>query len=157
MYVQNNLKYLLPEIGQEAVDTIEKEYAAARHLFEKPNGDVRASWCSLNLAERATKVGIADTYRRVNPLSSAFIHGTIGGLSKHFDLGEDEDRISLPPSLDYCNYALLAGHQCICFMVETLSRTFGWEPVHSIASLIDDLKYAWPLPEHNPEAAAEVK
>jgi Family of unknown function (DUF5677) len=153
LYVQTNLKYLLPEIGEEAVQSIEKEYAACKHLFEKPNGEVRSSWCRLNLADRAIRVGIADTYRRVNPLSSAFIHGTINGLSKHFDLTKDVDRISLPPSLEYCDYALLTGHQCICFVVETLSRTFGLEPVHSVASLTEDLKYAWPLPEQQKEVA----
>ena len=65
-YVQDNLSYLLPEIGQDSVNTIEKEFLAARPLFETAKGDVRPSWCSLNLADRAVKVGLADTYRRVN-------------------------------------------------------------------------------------------
>lgn len=131
-YVRDNLPELLPEITEEAIETIEKEYAAAAPLFANAKGDYRQSWCSLNLANRATKVGLASMYRLVNPLSSAFIHGTIGGLARHFDIKQDEDRIAVPPSLEYCAHALVAGHQCICFMVETLSRTFAWEPVHSI-------------------------
>jgi hypothetical protein len=146
-YVRDNLPQLLPEITQEAIDTIEKEFLAARPLFENAKGDIRSSWCRLNLADRATKVGLTEMCPLVNPLSSAFIHGTIGGLARHFDTNQDEDRIAVPPSPAYCAHALAAGHQCICFMVETLSRTFGWEPVHSIPSLIADFQYAWPAPK----------
>src|SRR4029077_12080694 len=148
-YVRDNLPELLPEITKEAIETIEKEYAAAAPLFANAKGDYRLSWCSLNLADRASKVGLADMYRLVNPLSSAFIHGTIGGLLRHFDAGQDEDRISVPPSLKYCSHALVAGHQCICFIVETLTHTFGWQPVHSISSLVVDFQYAWPMPTPN--------
>jgi len=146
-YVRENLPHLLPVITQVVVDTIERQFLAVRVLFEKQNGDIRSSWCSLNFAERSTKVGAADLYRLVNPLSSAFIHGTSGGLARHFDTTGDVDRIAVPPSLEYCSLALLAGHQLICFMIETLAKTFNWEPVHSIASLMDDLHYAWPAPE----------
>ena len=52
--------------------------------------------------------------------------------------------MSVPPTLDYCAHALVAGHQLMCLMVETLAKTFEWEPVHSIASLMDDFRYAWP-------------
>jgi hypothetical protein len=153
-YVQDNLPYLLPEIGQAAIDTIEREFLAARPLFETSVGNIRSSWCSFNLAERATKVGLADMYRRVNPLSSGFIHGTIGGLTRYFDVGKDKDRIAVPPSLEYCSHALIVGHHCICFVVETLARTFDWEPVHSIASLMADYHYAWPVPHPNDAAVA---
>jgi hypothetical protein len=153
-YVRDNLPHLLPEITQEAIDPIEKEFLAVRPLFENAKGDIRSSWCSLNLADRATKVGLAEMYPLVNPLSSAFIHGTIGGLARHFDTKLDEDRIAVPPSLEYCAHALVAGHQCICFMVETLSRTFGWEPVHSIAGLITDFQYVWPAPKQKDGTAS---
>ena len=156
-YVHDNLPHLLPEITQEAIETIEKEYAAAHTLFANAKGEYRSSWCSLNLADRATKVGLAEMYRMVNPLSSAFIHGTIGGLARHFDTSKDEDRISVPPSLEYCSHALVAGHQSICFVVETLARTFDWEPVHSIASLVADFQYAWPVPKPNDGAVSPAQ
>jgi hypothetical protein len=152
-HVRAHLPELLPRITQEAIERIEREYAAAAPLFVNAEGKYRSSWAKLNLSERAAKVSLADMYRMVNPLSSAFIHGTIGGLSRHFDNEQDKDRIEIPPSLEYCGHALIAGHQCICFAVETLARTFDWEPVHSIASLMDDLNYAWPAPE---DAAAET-
>jgi hypothetical protein len=142
-HVREHMPELLPRITQEAIDTIEKEYAAAAPLFVNAKGEYRSSWAKLNLFERAAKVGLAEMYRMVNPVSSAFIHGTIGGLARHFDNEKDEDRIEIPPSLKYCDHALVAGHQCICFIVETLAKTFGWEPVHSIASLVDDYAYAW--------------
>jgi hypothetical protein len=153
-YVRENLPYLLPEIGEKAVETVETEFLAARHLFESPRGSLRSTWCSLNLAERATLVGFAEVYRRLNPLSSGFIHGTIGGLTRHFDMSKDPDRIELPPSLRYCSLSLLVGHNCMRFMVETLARTFGWEPVHPIAKLVADYDYAWPPPSPNGAAAA---
>lgn len=143
-YVRDNLPHLLPEITREAIDTIEREFLAARPLFENARGDPRSSWCRLNLADRASRVGLADEYRIVNPISSAFIHGTIGGLARHFDMNEDEHRIAVPPSLDYCSHALVAGHRFLCFMVGTLASTFNWVPVHSLASLTADYEYAWP-------------
>jgi hypothetical protein len=146
-FVRETLPHLLPEITQEDIDKVEKKFLAVRPMFEKPNGEIRSSWCSLNLADRAARVGLADLYRVVNPLSSSFIHGTIGGLAKHFDIGEDVDRIAVPPSLKYCSQAFVAGHQLLLFVVETLARTFDWEPVHSIASLTDDFNYAWPPPK----------
>ena len=144
-FLKEKLAYLLPELSKENVESVENEFLKVRPLFEKPDGSIRHSWCSLNLADRATKVGLADTYRRLNPLSSAFIHATAGGLTRHFDTKEDRDRIAVPPSLEYCELALITGHHLTCFMVETLARTFGWEPVNSIPSLIHDFNYAWPV------------
>lgn len=152
-YVKEVLPRLLPEIPKEDVDKIETQFRAVRARFEKANGDIRSSWCKLNLAERSEKVGLAGLYRMVNPLSSGFIHATIGGLSKHFDVASDPDRIAVPPSLAYCSQALVAGHQLLCFVVETLAKTFGWEPVHSVASLVDDFKYAWPPPTQDASEA----
>jgi hypothetical protein len=153
-YVRDNLPHLLPEITQDAIDTIEREFLAARPLYENAGGDIRSSWCRLNLADRASRVGLADEYRIVNPLSSAFIHGTIGGLARHFDVHEDEHRISVPPSLEYCSHALVAGHRFLCFMAATLANTFNWEPVPSLASLTADFVYAWPAPNPNDAAVA---
>jgi len=101
---------LLPSISNEAVHAIEESFAEVQHLYKNRNGDLRQSWCALNLSERASKTGFADTCKVINPLSSAFIHGTFGGLSRHFDFNKDEDRISIEPSLKYCREALGAAH-----------------------------------------------
>jgi Family of unknown function (DUF5677) len=151
-YITEKLPHLLPEITQETIDRIDREFLRVRPMYERPNGELRASWCSLNFADRSSAVGLGDLYRMVNPRSSAFIHGTISGLARHFE-GEDRHRIAVPPSLGSCSQALVAGHQLMCVTVETLAKTFNWQPVHSIASLVDDFKYAWP-PAPPPDAPA---
>jgi hypothetical protein len=108
-YLKENLQYLLPKLTKEDIETIEKEFQKVRPLFADANGKIRSSWCRLNLADRATKVGLATIYGRLNRLSSGFIHGTIGGLTRHFVLKEDKDRIAIPPSLNYCDLALNIG------------------------------------------------
>lgn len=143
-HIKTALPHVLSQIPPEDIRKVADEFQKVRPRFEKPNADLRSSWCKLNLADRAKAVGMADLYRMVNPLSSSFIHGTIGGLSKHFDVAADMDRIAVPPSLVYCAQALVACHQLLLFTIETLSKTFGWEPVHSLASLVADFKYAWP-------------
>ena len=64
---QGNLPYLSAavEIGQEAIETIERNFQAVRPSFTNTNGELRFMWCSLNLAERALTVGLAEMYRRV--------------------------------------------------------------------------------------------
>jgi len=148
-FLKENLAHLLPQLTREELETVERQFQTVRALFEDGNGRIRQSWCSLNLADRATRVGLAEMYGRLNRLSSCFIHGTIGGLTRHFDLAEDRDRIAVPPSLRYCDLALISGNHFTCFAVETLAKTFGWEPVHSIESLIADFAYAWPEPEQD--------
>jgi len=142
-YVKEHIPHLLPSIDPEAIASIEKGFEEVKASFQKQNGDLRSSWCSLNLADRAVKTGFADAYKLINPLSSVFIHATVGGLARHFDTGKDEDRISIPPSLKYCKEALSGGHMCMCKMVETVAKTFDWTPVHSIESLAQDFSYAW--------------
>ncbi len=142
-YVREHIPELLPNIDPDTTASIDKEYQAVKASFQKPNGDLRSSWSGLDLAERAAKTGFADTYKLINPLSSVFIHATVGGLARHFDTGKDEDRISIPPSLKYCKEALSGGHVCMCRMVETIAQTFAWTPVHSIDILGKDFNYAW--------------
>jgi hypothetical protein len=145
-FIKEALPQLLAVITKGMIDKVENEFQAVRHRYEKQGGDLRSSWCRLNLAARSVSVGLADLYKMVNPRSSGFIHGTIGGLTSHFNIAEDRDRIAVPPSLAYCSQALVAGHQLLCFAINTLANTFNWEPVHSLVSLMDDFKYAWPPP-----------
>jgi hypothetical protein len=153
-YVRENIPHLLASISTEAMETIDKEFAAVRVSYTNRNGDIRNSWCASNLAQRAAKTVFAETCRLINPLSSAFIHGTFGGLSRHFDLSKDEDRISIEPSLKYCQEALSGGHWCLCAMVATLAQTFNSEPVHSVERLKEDFHYAWPMSKPPDDSAA---
>lgn len=127
----------------EEVTRVETEYAGHRHDFARADGDLRGSWCSVDLGARAAKTGFAEVYRLVNPISSQLIHGTFGGLVRHFDLGEDEHRIAVGPSMRYCGEALSGGHACTLQMVQTLANTFGWEPCIAVTMLEEDFRRAW--------------
>lgn len=142
-YVRENAQELLPELTQDKIERVEKEFAAIRPDFENQNRDLRGSWCKLDLGARAAKTGYAGLYKVVNPISSELIHGTFGGLARHFDRGVDEHRIDIPPSMEYCPQALLAGHTCIVKMVETLANTFNWVPCIPIEKLVEDFYYTW--------------
>jgi hypothetical protein len=145
-YMKENLKHLLPQLTQKDIEAVETGFQRVRPLFaDSATGKIRSSWCRVNLADRATRVGLAQIYGRLNRLSSGFIHGTIGGLTRNFVLEEDKDRIAIPPSLKYCDLALISGHHLMCFMVETLAKTFDWTPVHPIETLVADFKYAWDI------------
>ncbi len=83
-YVRQYSPELLPQLSPEEIARVETQYQAVRARFEKPNGDLRSSWCTLNLADRAARTGFSEAFRVINPLSSQLIHGTLGGLSHHF-------------------------------------------------------------------------
>jgi hypothetical protein len=142
-YVRENAPELLPQLSTEELARVEVQYAAVRSRFAKPNGELRSSWCSLNLADRAARTDFSEAFRLINPLSSQLIHGTFGGLSRHFDLGQHEHRISIPPSLEYVDQALIGTHMCMVRMVETLAETFSWVPCNPVPELWKDFHYAW--------------
>jgi hypothetical protein len=150
-YVREHAKELLPELSAEEIERVESEYPKQRPKFETRSGDVRRSWCSTDLGTRAAKTDFAEAFRLINPISSQLIHGTFGGLSRHFDLKTDEHRISIPPSMEYCAEALVGGHTCILKMIETLANTFNWVPCNSIEKLVEDFYHAW---DRKPEATA---
>jgi hypothetical protein len=142
-YVKTYMPDVLPSIDAASIKEIESEFQKIKPSFQKPNGELRSSWCNLNLADRAAKTGYADAYKLINPLSSVFIHATVGGLARHFDISDNETRISIPPSLKYCKEALSGIHICLCKMIETIAMTFDWKPAHSVESLAQDFNYAW--------------
>jgi hypothetical protein len=125
------------------IERVEREFAQVRAQYEKPNGDLRGSWCSLDLGARAAKTDFTEAFRLINPISSQLIHGTFGGLAMHFDLTADEHRISIPPSMEYCAEALVGGHMCMLANVGTLADTFNWVPCNPIPKLVKDFHYAW--------------
>lgn len=142
-YVRQHAPELVPELSAQEIERVEREYEHVRAQFEKPSGDLRGSWCRLDLGARAARTGFSEAFRLINPISSELIHGTFGGLARHFDLTEDEHRIAIPPSMEYCAEALFGGHMCVLKMVETLANSFGWEPCNSVEKLVQDFYYAW--------------
>ena len=153
-YIRQEAPELLPELTAEEIARVDKEFAAVRADFEDANHKLRGSWCKHNLGTRAAKTDFAKLYKVLNPMSSELIHGTFGGLARHFDMAEDEHRIEIPPSMEHCAQALFAAHTCVVKMVETLSNTFGWVPCNPIEKLVEDFYYVWGAPLQ--EAKREV-
>jgi hypothetical protein len=143
IYVRQHAANLLPTLLPEEIERVEREFERVRAQYERPNGDLRGSWCSLDLGTRAARTGFFEAFRLINPISSQLIHGTFGGLARHFDLTSDEHRISIPPSMEYCAEALVGGHTCMLAMVGTLADTFNSVPCIPIERLLEDFHYAW--------------
>jgi hypothetical protein len=140
-YVHEHDLQLLPQLSLVETERVEREFPKIRCQYEKPNGDLRGSWCSLDLGARAAKTGFSDAFRLINPVSSQLIHGTFGGLAKHFDLTTDEPRILIPPSMKYCAEALSSGDRCMLAIVTTLADTFNCVPSTPVPKLVKDLCY----------------
>ena len=138
---------LLEQVSQEKIRETEKKFDEVRTRFEhqtaKGKTKLRSSWCSLDLASRAVKTGFGEPYRIVYPMTSQILHGSIGGMAMHFDLDEDEHRIGVPPSLDYCDTALVGGHMCLVKIVETFTKAFDVKSDPPIEKLTEDYRYAW--------------
>jgi hypothetical protein len=143
VWIRQNAPDLLNEILQEQIERGEREFEQVRAQYQKPNGDLRGSWCNLDLGTRAARTGFSGAFKLINPVSSELIHGTFGGLARHFDLDADEHRISMPPSMEFCAEALSGGHMCMLAMVGTLADAFNWVPCNPVERLIDDFHYAW--------------
>ena len=138
---------LFGRIPDEVKIAIADNFNKVRGRFEYTNPDgkkrLREIWCELNLADRATKTGFEEIYRRVMPHANQILHGTIGGLSRHFDLEQDEDRIAIPPSTEWCGEALIATHESVLKTIETLSKAFSVDPEPSLGVLVSDFHSVW--------------
>jgi Family of unknown function (DUF5677) len=134
---------VLAEVPAHAQATIEQNFKKVRPRFLDKRRNLRDSWCSLNLADRAAKTGFELSYRVVIPQANQILHGTIGGLNKHFDLTQDKYRIAFPPSDDWGKNALVAAHESTLKVVGTLSKAFGVEPEPSFQSLVEDYDAIW--------------
>jgi len=146
-YVQLHAQHLLPQLTPQEITRVQTEFQRVRPLFLKASGtDLRSSWCSLDLGARAAVTDFAEAFRIINPVSSQLIHGTMLGMSQHFDINKDAHRISVPPTMDYVAQALIGCHMCVLKMTETLATTFQFTPIHSIADLFTDYQYAWTPP-----------
>ncbi len=135
------------QLDAKEVELIKKEFAACKSRFTKSGGDLRGSWCTLNLADRSIKTDFEEVYRLIYGLGSKLTHGTIGGLSMHFKPADDVHRIDVPPSLDWCGEALIAGHLCTLRMVGTLCDTFGVESNPTREDIAKDYHAVWGKPK----------
>lgn len=144
-YLKDNAPNMYAELDATAVARTEEEYHAceARFRLNPDRAKLRGDWCSLNLADRATRTDFQEAYKLVYPLGSKLMHGTMGALGMHFKPEEDEDRIAIPPSLEWCGHALIGGHLCVLRMVDTLRQTFNDEPQPSFDELASDFAGAW--------------
>jgi len=142
-FVRDSIPEAFKRLSSDDIDRTERGFAAARARFQRPDGELRRSWCKLDLGARAAKTGFALEFRLINPVSSQLIHGTFGGLTQHFDIKRDLDRISLPPSTNYCAQALIGAHVCLLKVIETLSKALGAEPRYGLSELVRDFKSAW--------------
>ena len=146
-YMREHSPELLNQVSPEKIAEKEKEFTRVRSRFEyeTPTGArrLRGSWCSLDLGSRAAKTDFLEPYRIVYPLTSQMLHGSFGGLAMHFDLTEVPDRIDVPPSMSYCDTALVGGHLCMVRIVETLAKTFAVDPSPSVEKLTEHFHYVW--------------
>jgi Family of unknown function (DUF5677) len=146
-WVNEHASELSDSISKTSIQAIEENYQRVRSRFEYTtrNGrtKLRDQWCKLGIADRAVKIGFAKDCMTVMPHANQILHGTIGGLSRHFDLKKDEDRISVPPSHAWTKEALATGHAMTIAAVHTLSKTFDVEPNPSLPALHADYNSAW--------------
>jgi hypothetical protein len=143
---------LFASISDDAKKLIEHSFQQIRPRFEYTTTrdnkrKMRDTWCELNLAERAFQTGFEETYRLVMPHANQILHGSIGGLGKHFDLEKDEHRIAIPPADDWGGEALIAAHESTLKALETLSKTVNVEPEPCLQSLIEDFHFVWSKPD----------
>jgi len=138
---------LFASIPDETKERIEQNFENIRPRFEYTTWDnrrrLRDTWCELNLAERAFRTGFEQTYRLIMPYANQILHGSIGGLERHFDFEQDVHRIAIPPSDDWAGEALIAAHEGAVRAVETLSNTFNVQPEPSLQTLVDDFHAVW--------------
>jgi hypothetical protein len=146
-WAKENNSHLFTSISDEKKALIGDNFERIRVRFEYTTRDnkqkLRDTWCELNLADRASRTGFEEIYKLVMPHANQILHGSIGGLSRHFDLEHDEHRIAIPPSDDWGGEALIAAHEGALRAVETLSKTFTVDPEPSLQSLIEDFQVVW--------------
>jgi hypothetical protein len=138
---QNDVE-ILASIGRSKIDEIETNYAKVRPRFLTQKGRVRSSWSAHKLDVRAEKAGVLDTYRLIHPLTCEFVHGSVGGMFKHFT-SADEYRITPPPTHEWDRQALLSAHSSMLRLAQTLCLTFNTDTKPPLQELQDDYLRIW--------------
>ena len=137
------LKEYLPNaygaLESELVQNLEAEMNRVQDRFGN-----RRSWCKHNLAEQAKQSDYLESYKLVQPVGSGFVHVSPYGMHRRFDR-EDQDRIEIPPSLNWIEQSLVSGHVLCLGMVHTLIKCFHPEQEATVfAALENDCRRAWP-------------
>ncbi len=138
---QNNVD-VLASIGGPKIDEIETNYARVRARFLTPRGKVRSTWSADKLDVRARKAGCEKLYRVVHPLTCEFVHGSVGGMFKHFT-SADEYRITSPPTHEWDRQALLSAHGAMLRLAKTLCLTFHTDTKPPLKELQEDHLRIW--------------
>lgn len=124
-YIRKNVPEILARYTPERVKQVEDNRKRVLQRFEKTKHDgtkeLRRSWCSKNLGDRAKITGHETIYQRVNRDASGFIHSTMSALLRHHETDRDIDRIGVPPTLDWTAGALSTAHLCLVHVVRTVS------------------------------------
>ena len=119
------LRKYLPRIYARLVDDgdfVQRVEAENRRVGSRFGN--RRAWCRHDLAQRAQQTGYLDSYRVVNPTATSFVHVTCLGFLKRFEAGDDQ-RIGVPPGLNWVMQAFVSGHSLTLGMVHTLIRSFS--------------------------------
>jgi len=142
-YIKEHMPQAIKDLDPDAVKRTEEEFDKVKPRFSRRDGSLRGSWCPQDLAARSAKTQFHEEYRLVYPMGSKLMHGTMGALGMYFKPEEDEDRITVPPSIDWAGHALCGGHLCVLRMVHTMCDTFGVESTPSREELGNDFHAAW--------------
>ena len=146
-YIRDHMPDAYAELTPENIAKSEAEYNRVKPRFEyetRPGRQkLRDSWCSLNLADRATRTDFTEEYKLIYPLTSRLFHGSLAGMKLHYDPDEDPHRLAVPPSLEWSGETLICGHGIALRMANTFSQAFGVESNPPYAELERDYKTVW--------------
>jgi hypothetical protein len=147
VYIRTNVPDIFKLYPAERAKEVEENRNRVLPRFQMTKWDgskeVRNSWCSKNLGERAKITGHQDVYQRINRDASGFIHSTMSALMRYHDVEKDMDRIDVPPNVDWTAGALSTAHICLIQVVETASRALNAPCNPTVEELTKDFHYAW--------------
>lgn len=129
------------QLGNTETARAKGEFDRVRPILQQGGRD-RTRWCGMNLREEAKQAGLEALYEPINPLASRLLHGGMFGLLLHWKPA-DVHRIDVPPSMDWCQQALVGGHSCLRQTIKTLSEALGVEPPPTLAEVKGAEVKAW--------------
>jgi hypothetical protein len=143
-----NLEYLKRTgrdkgLNPEIVVKSQAGFERIKHLFLDRRGRPRHTWSSASVRARAFDVGRGELYETIYSIGSDLLHGTMGGLAYLYrPRGSDVEPIE-PPSLDYCELALLNSHKAVIETLEAHARALQVETKPLIEELDADFARVW--------------
>ena len=155
IYLREHMPAAYAQLTPENIANTEQKYNQVLARFQRPNGRLRDTWSSLNVADRAARTNLIEEYRLIYPLTSRLFHGSVAGMALHYEPDEDQHRLNTPPTLKWSNGALIGGHAMALRMTLTFSQAFNVESNPPYAELEADYKRVWKKPDTHPSAAEE--